>query len=202
MARECDTRQRLLDAAIQLVWESSYAAASVDLICQAAEVRKGSFYHFFESKSDLAIAALRADWESKKPKMDALFSPTVAPLTRLKNCFEQVYQRQAEVKKECGRVLGCPLFTLGCEISTQDSAVCEVVKSIIGEYQKYFESAIRDAHSEGSIDAPNAQIKARCLFSYFEGALARARIQNDVEPLEELFPTTLRLLGARTAVSA
>ncbi|MDP9291545.1 MAG: TetR/AcrR family transcriptional regulator, partial [Verrucomicrobiota bacterium] len=62
MPRKSDARARLLDAALSLVWENSYGATSVDAICERAGVRKGSFYYFFRSKSELAVAALDADW--------------------------------------------------------------------------------------------------------------------------------------------
>lgn len=192
-----------MDAAMELIWENSYGSTTIDAICDKAKVKKGSFYYFFESKSDLAVEALRTEWETtKKPAMDAMFSPTVAPLMRLKNYFNYVYERQAQIKKESGRVLGCPLFTLGCEISTQDPRICGAVQSILQQYQKYVESTIRDAHGLGLISAPNAAAKAKCLFSYFEGALVQARIQNDVEPLKDLYSTSLEILGARSAVAA
>jgi AcrR family transcriptional regulator len=55
---ECDAKQRLLDTAIDLIWEQSYGAVSVDVICERAGTKKGSFYHFFPSKSDLTVAAI------------------------------------------------------------------------------------------------------------------------------------------------
>ena len=53
-----DTRQRLLDAAQALFHASSYRDVGVQQICNHAGVKKGSFYHFFPSKRDLAVAAL------------------------------------------------------------------------------------------------------------------------------------------------
>ncbi|HSH94300.1 MAG TPA: helix-turn-helix domain-containing protein, partial [Roseimicrobium sp.] len=53
MPRISDAKQRLMDAAQNLIWERSYGATSVDDICAKADVRKGSFYHFFRSKSEL-----------------------------------------------------------------------------------------------------------------------------------------------------
>ena len=82
--RPNDTRHRLLEAATSLIWESSYGAASVEGICQRAGVNKGSFYHFFPSKSELAVAALASEWEARKPQWDEFFSPLVAPLDRLR----------------------------------------------------------------------------------------------------------------------
>ena len=41
MARVTDTKERLLTAAIELLWEQSLGAASVDAICEKADVKKG-----------------------------------------------------------------------------------------------------------------------------------------------------------------
>ncbi|CAG0960023.1 HTH-type transcriptional regulator EthR [Phycisphaerales bacterium] len=40
-----------------LIRENGYAATTVDDICEAAGLTKGSFFHHFESKEDLALAA-------------------------------------------------------------------------------------------------------------------------------------------------
>jgi TetR/AcrR family transcriptional repressor of nem operon len=50
-------RNRLLDAAMQVIRAQGYAATTVDDICRAAGVTKGAFFHHFESKEDLGVAA-------------------------------------------------------------------------------------------------------------------------------------------------
>src|SRR5262245_2858851 len=84
VGRTSDARPRLLDATIELVWRESYGAVSVDAICERAGVKKGSFYHFFDSKSALVAEALTHHWETLRPSYDQIFSPTVAPLERLR----------------------------------------------------------------------------------------------------------------------
>ncbi len=189
-------------AARGLIWEHSYGSTTIDAICDRAQVKKGSFYHFFESKSDLAIEALRTDWAVKRASLEQVFSSATPPLQRFKNYFDAVYQRQAQIKKESGSVLGCPLFTLGSEISTQDAKLRSTVQDILEEYQRFFESAIRDAQAQGLIHAPNPACKTKCLFSFFQGALVQARIHNDVELLKDLYPNALELLGATEALAA
>ena len=62
MGRTSDADERLKDAALALIWEESYGAVTIDDICKRAEVKKGSFYYFFESKAELAVAALEKMW--------------------------------------------------------------------------------------------------------------------------------------------
>src|SRR2546422_3148043 len=178
MPRTSDMKERLTDAAMDLIWENSYGATSVDAICERAGAKKGSFYYFFKSKSELAAAALEADWKKRKTDMDSIFSPSVPPLERLERYFDFVHDRLAERHKKCGSVLGCPLFTLGSEVSTQDKVLCDKVQEILARKVKYFESAIRDAHAQGLIAAPDAKAKAQALFACFQGTLTQARIQN------------------------
>jgi TetR/AcrR family transcriptional repressor of nem operon len=52
-----DSRTRLLDAAMQVIRAQGYSGTTVDDICSAAGLTKGAFFHHFESKEDLAVAA-------------------------------------------------------------------------------------------------------------------------------------------------
>ena len=52
------TRTKLLNAACDVIRTQGYAATSVDDICAAAGVTKGSFFHHFASKEELGIAAV------------------------------------------------------------------------------------------------------------------------------------------------
>jgi TetR/AcrR family transcriptional repressor of nem operon len=53
-----DTRAKLLDAARDVIRTKGYAGSTVDDICAAAGVTKGSFFHYFDSKEALGIAAV------------------------------------------------------------------------------------------------------------------------------------------------
>jgi TetR/AcrR family transcriptional repressor of nem operon len=52
------TRTRLLEAARDVIRTKGYAAATVDDICAAAGVSKGSFFHHFQSKEEMGVAAI------------------------------------------------------------------------------------------------------------------------------------------------
>lgn len=192
-------KQRLTDAAMDLIWENSYGGTSVDAICDRAGAKKGSFYYFFKSKSELAAAALEADWSKKRAEMDAIFSPTVPPLERFERYFDFVHDRLAQVQKTCGSILGCPFVSVGGEVSTQDQVVRETIDRIMDRKVNYFISAVRDAHAQKLIVAPDAESKARALFACYQGTLAQARIQNDLELLRDFKNVAMDVLGvART----
>jgi TetR/AcrR family transcriptional regulator, transcriptional repressor for nem operon len=53
-----DTKIKLLDAALHVIRAKGYAATTVDDLCAATGVSKGSFFHHFKSKDALALAAV------------------------------------------------------------------------------------------------------------------------------------------------
>ena len=195
MARVSDMKGRLTDAAMDLIWENSYGSTSVDAICERAGAKKGSFYYFFKSKSELAAAALEADWNKKRAEMDAIFSATVPPLERLERYCDFVHDRLAQMQKKCGSILGCPFLSIGSEVSTQDQLVREAIDRIMDRKVNYFISAVRDAAAEGLIEARDPEAKARALFACYQGTLAQARIQNDVEILRDFKHVAMDVLG-------
>lgn len=197
--RPNDTRHRLLEAATSLIWESSYGAASVEGICQRAGVNKGSFYHFFPSKSELAVAALASEWEARKPQWDEFFSPLVAPLDRLRRWHERCVEEQVRLAAENGFVVGCPLFSLGSEVGTQNEPIRQKIDELLGFHLCYLESAIAEAHARQHIHAPNPAAKARIVLSYVEGQMTRARIQNDLAPVREIEDGVFDILGVSTS---
>jgi TetR/AcrR family transcriptional regulator, transcriptional repressor for nem operon len=192
-------KERLMDAAMDLIWENSYGATSVDAICERAGAKKGSFYYFFKSKSELAAAALEDCWTKKKAEMDSIFSPTVPPLERFDRYFDFVHDRLAEVQKTCGSILGCPFISVGSEVSTQDQIVRETIDRIMDRKLNYFVSAVRDAAAEGLIDAADPGAKARALFSCYQGMMAQARIQNDIELVRGFKEVAMEVLGVKRA---
>src|SRR3954469_16715628 len=121
MGRVSDAKERLMEAVKELIWTGSYGATTIDQICDKAGVKRGSFYYFFDSKAELAETAIEEDWQTKRPGLDSMFSPTVPPLERLEKYCEFNYQFQNEILAKCGCVLGFPLFSLGAEVSTQEA---------------------------------------------------------------------------------
>jgi len=199
MGRTSDSRKRLIEAGHDLIWSSSYGSVTIEAICERAHVQKGTFYHFFDSKADLVIAAVDQWWDARKEIVAECFASTVPPLQRITRYMDFAAQCQIVAFDTNGRVLGCPMFTLASEICTQDESIRARLRKILDLGPYHFGNAIRDAQALGEVPAGDPVLKARVLWAFYEGTLTRARIDNDPELIRNLSSDAMALLGARPA---
>lgn len=186
-----------MGAVAELIWTGSYGTTTIDHICEKAGVKKGSFYYFFDCKASLAEAAIEVEWQTFRPNLDAIFSATCPPLDRLRKYCEFSYTEQLELKAKFGYVLGCPLCTLGTEVSTHEKGLQKKVQDIMAQGLRYLETALRDAQAAGELQISDPGDKARILQAYYHGMMTQARIQNKVEILRDLTQGTFQLLGIK-----
>ena len=52
-----ESKAKFLDAAMQVIRTKGYSATTIDDVCESARLTKGSFFHHFKSKQELAISA-------------------------------------------------------------------------------------------------------------------------------------------------
>ncbi len=138
MPKEQDvaTRDRLIRAASKLFLQRSYQAVGVNEICTAADAAKGSFYHFFPTKSDLAIAVI--DWHAQAmwalhDKHEGAARGSVERLQAVANVVEEV---QTRLHRSFGRMVGCPLGNLGVELATTDDPAGVHVAGVLEQWER------------------------------------------------------------------
>ena len=85
MARGDLTREKILKAAVALFHEFGYNGTSVQDIVRKADVPKGSFYNYFQSKEELAIAASDVFYPYALALLD--LENTSSPVGRLRKYF-------------------------------------------------------------------------------------------------------------------
>ena len=181
MGRPSDAKERLIGTAKEMIYANSYEAVSVDELCAAAGVGKSSFYHFFPSKQDLALAALESRWQQfEEFVLKPSFSDDLPPQERIVRFFDLVWKEQQVQKQVDGHVGGCPFGNLTLEMSTRNEAMRVRLQWIFRQWLTYFEQTLREA-KEQEVVAENLDIvvTAQALLAYFEGTMLLSKGNND-----------------------
>jgi TetR/AcrR family transcriptional repressor of nem operon len=203
MGRTSNARDQLVDSAITLIHARSYAAVSVDNLCAHAGVNKGSFYHFFPSKRDLALAVIERQWaHAQQLILDPAFAHDVPPLERIRRLFRCAATLQRSGDPAAGPVLGCPFGNLAAELGTQDPVIRDKVQAVFAGYQAAFERVLRAAQEAGEMDPVDVPAAARSLLALFEGALLLAKTYNNAALIEQVGQHAISLIGHGGGLSA
>jgi TetR/AcrR family transcriptional repressor of nem operon len=197
MGRTSNTPEKLKVALSELMLEHSYGTVTIDALCERAGVNKGSFYHFYKTKADLAIEAFEHIWQTEgRPWMDNAFSPSEKPLGRIRKWLKCGLDHIKEDIDKHGKILGCPFYNVGSEISTLEPELAVKIVEILDLHQNYIGSALREASEAGLVEIDDINAVALDVFTLVEGAITRARITNDPAPLFYLPMSIGRLIGA------
>jgi len=201
MGRISDAREKLLQVAFDLIYDSSYGRVSVDQMCKRAGVNKGSFYYFFRTKTDLVIEAYEEHWRLKQPDYDRIFSTQVPPLKRLGLWCDYICEVQQKRFEKYEHVCGCPYTSVGSELATRDEKIRLKAMDLIGRTVKYVESAIADAKRAGLVQVDDTEVAAQQVHACILGLVQRAKIHNDLKVLRHIKPTVRTLIGARAVMA-
>ena len=174
MTQKTDTKQKIIQTAVDLIWMSGYGAVSVDDICKTAGVQKGSFYHYFASKAALALEAFEAHAAEIHEHMDHLFSASMPPLERIKKMAEFCYEYQHQTLQKYGHVCGCPFATFGSEMVGQDDTMRQMIEDLFSKHERYYQNLFNDLIADGLMPrTTDVKAKAIDLDSYIMGKFYR-----------------------------
>lgn len=195
MVSDSPTRQRILESARDLIYSRSYADVGVAAICNRAEVKKGSFYHFFASKQELTLAVIdEFILELKEHIFRHAFAVDLAPLERFERMIEMVYVFQVDMAKTLGRTLGCPFGNLAAEMSTQDEAIRDRIALVFQQMEEHFQGALDEAVEKGDVSQDvDIPATAMAMLAYVEGLMLLAKNQNDPEVIKQLGPAMVNI---------
>jgi TetR/AcrR family transcriptional repressor of nem operon len=198
--RKGETKDALVQTAAGLLMRQSFGAVSVEDICKATGVKKGTFYHYFASKHDLAMAAYEHMWGDLRTELDRCFSARLQPLERLQAYADGAYRCHVEMFEKEGKVYGCPLCGAGQEMAAQDEAMRLKLEQYTAEHCRYFESVLRDLEAFRSQTRDEIEKLAREMFFYGVGVLFQAKVANDPEVIRrDLLAGLVRLTGCEMA---
>ncbi len=195
MGRTSDARERLIRSGMELIRSRSYTDVGVQELCESAGVKKGSFYHFFNSKTDLALASLDAWWDTTRTECwEVAFSPDRPPFERFERFFEIAYRQSCLDRETSGRICGCPFGNLAVEMSTRDERIRAKIDQIFQDIIARFEHALKDAVEAGDLPELDTRKTAMALWAYCEGILLLAKSQQDPGLVHQLGRLTVQFL--------
>jgi TetR/AcrR family transcriptional repressor of nem operon len=200
MARRNETRERLVEAAAGLWHARSYADVGVSEICDHAGVQKGSFYHFFPSKRDLALAVIDERWRrSGVGEMAPVLTGPLPPLERLTLFLERGLEEQLRLKKSTGATVGCSFGNMVVELGTVDDVLRERLAELFDEWAALIQTALDDAVAAGDLPEIDTSQAARAVLAFIEGLGVLIKAKDDPMAAADLLPLALRLAGADPA---
>ncbi|MET9668050.1 TetR/AcrR family transcriptional regulator [Streptomyces sp. NPDC006475] len=196
MGRTSDARNKILTAAQSLIELRGYSALGVAEICKKAEVPKGSFYYFFDSKEALALAVIDEHWALQQQGWARALGGNEEPLKRLRQLFEETQAAQSTGQATCGSVAGCMFGNLSLELSNQTEAIRERLQQIFDAQVGMVEEVIAAALEREDITVADTRQAARSVVAQLEGQVLFAKLYNNTDQLDTLWANCLALLRA------
>lgn len=175
-------KEHILSCGIDVMKMHGYNGTSVKDIVDAAEVPKGSFYNYFESKKAFAIEAIeKTALENYSATKAILGNKSVPPIERL----EQFFSASIENACENNFTVGCFLGNMCQEMSDNCNMIRSKIKSVMGKTTGFVEDVLKEAQEDGTLkhDSDPAMV-AEFLFNAWEGALMRMKASKSREPLD------------------
>jgi TetR/AcrR family transcriptional repressor of nem operon len=194
-----NSRTRLLTATIDLVRANGYAATRVEDVCEAAGVTKGSFFHHFASKEDLAIAAAR-HWNERAAK---LFSqaPYRAEPDSLQRLLAYIRFRKELLAGDIWE-WSCYAGTTIQETHETYPAIREACAQSIAAHVAMLRAMVEDVLREYPVPGLRADSLAAHFQTVIQGAFVMAKAQQDrrvaSDSLDHLYRYVELLFGRST----
>ncbi len=188
-------REQLIDAARTLMHARGYGAIGVAEICERADVRKGSFYYFFDSKQALTVAALQSAWAAERGRwLEALGGgPGIRGLEHL---VQQQIAIQQDWRESSGTVIGCLYGNLALEAGADEPELREFLRELFEDQTELIRAVLDAAAAEGVIPGERASAaSARAILAQLEGAVMFAKLYDDPSELDNLWQQIRALLG-------
>lgn len=185
---DVSTRDDLIEATRELLWERGYGAASPREILDVAGAGKGSMYHHFRGKEALAQAAIERNAEEMRAQIaDDLASGTSA-----------VAQVRAYLTREREVLKGCQFGRLVQDPEVVDSpALRGEVEEMFAWVRSRLEEVITGGVDSGEFTPGLDPARtATTVAATLQGAYVLARAAQDVSVFDDAVEGVLALLEA------
>jgi len=187
-----EIRNRLLTHGGRVIHELGFNAAGVQDIVAAADVPKGSFYSYFDSKEAFAAEVLEDYWDSiERRHGKVMYDARIKPLERIEALFDLLVTDHAVQDFK----LGCLVGNLSLELSNTSSDVRSTLGHILSRWEGMIIACVEEAkkRQEFAMDHDSAKLAA-IIIEAWEGAVLRSKVERSGEACQRFQQITLKQL--------
>jgi len=154
-----------------------FAATTLDEICEAAEVTKGSLFHYFESKDQLGWEVLERFCASGQKMHQACCSSETDPLKRVYTYIDKMIT----MSKDPARSNGCLLGLFSQELCDTNPQIRTACKKGFDDWAKTFGAEVAKAKAAYAPRAPfDPRELAEHLIAVMEGSMILGKARRDM----------------------
>ncbi|MEH6940643.1 TetR/AcrR family transcriptional regulator [Bacillus sp. JJ722] len=178
-------KQEIIRIAREVIHSKGYQATSVSDIMAAANIGKGQFYHYFQSKHDLGLAVVEdlvKDLEGQL--IIGILNNSDDPITKLNRMLKWAETSHAEMEIK----YGCAMGNLAIEMSAQD----EEFRVKIEEFFNHWVNSVTDILTEmienHQLDESiNPKKNAESIVAMIEGGILLMISRQNIQVLQDIF---------------
>jgi TetR/AcrR family transcriptional repressor of nem operon len=176
------TKQKLLGAAQELMLTKGYSATSVEEICEASGLTKGSFFHYFQGKEHLGRLVAEQFYNSwQQLSRSAAFHRKKDPLERVFGHVDFFIEMSHAPSWK-----GCLLGTFVQELSETHPQIRAVCANCLDDLAISLKQDLEEAKKRYSPRAGwNARTLAEHLIAVAQGAIIMAKAKQDPKVFEQ-----------------
>ena len=185
------TRQHILDVGYKLIVAKGFSCVGLSQLLQAAEVPKGSFYHYFKSKEQFGEALIQGYFEGYKTELDSLFGNTsLSGYERLMTYWQrwQTAQTQGCIDQKC------LVVKLSAEVADLSEAMRLALLKGSADVIQRLTDCITAGIEDASIAERDPQSTAEMLYHMWLGASLMNKLGHSSDALDRAIQTTQSVL--------
>ena len=175
----------LLEKGMELLWCKGYNATSVNDIVKVADIPKGSFYFYFDSKEDFAIKAIDKYFTVQfEPAQEILKNKSISPKQRLLDFHQYRYD---VLKNQMDFKMGCLACNIGNEMAEHNEQIRKAIVAKEKHVLALIAEVIQEAKDAGEIENPmSAEDIAAFIEDAGKGAMTSMKEVQSAYPIDNL----------------
>jgi AcrR family transcriptional regulator len=186
--QKAERRRQILEAAKSVFADAGYHGASINAIIERAQIARGTFYLYFESKAAVFDSILDEAMRELRGRIHRIDveTPTAAPPQQ--QLREQVVATLEYIVRD--RALATLLLSAG---HTPDAEAAERLDQFFGEVRGLLERAMESGMEIGLLRKVHPQLAAAAMLGMFRGVVEQLVTQAEVPPLETVVAEVLMI---------